>query len=321
MWDTRQSLTAFQQTISEQVLAILVQDNVDVACAAIEKAAMERAVTDVDEGFAASYEARRRYREVYYLAFIPRLQLTSTFQQHRSGQAFWDPAAPPSNFSASLPDPLRIKPTGLQPHQAAVYEDFGTLIIYVSKWLIPIFYSNPALDSKRGASMSRPSSTVSYARNEHLNPALYAASPASEQAIASHTMSHQEAMERFTVSMPSILHYRKSDYCVQTILRDLEGLIIQLPIQSLAALPPNHDLRHLVRQILFVATSSIDHNRTPLHMSQKIVQLLYKTSSQLGREIYVALLDQLCRTFEDVAKEAITWLLYAEDEVYFKFLL
>lgn len=50
-------------------------------------------------------------------------------------------------------------------------------------------------------------------------------------------------------------------------------------------------------------------------MSQKIVQLLYKTSSQLGREIYVALLDQLCHSFEEVAKEAITWLLYAEDEV------
>lgn len=163
--------------------------------------------------------------------------------------------------------------------------------------------------------MSRPSSTVSYARNEHLNPALYATSPVPEPAIASHTISHQEAMERFTVSMPCISHCRKPDHCVQTILRDLEGLIIQLPIQSLAALPPNHDLRHLVRQVLFVAASSIDHNRTPLHMSQKIVQLLYKSSSQLGREIYVALLDQLCRTFEDVAKEAITWLLYAEDEV------
>ncbi|KAG2135984.1 hypothetical protein DEU56DRAFT_913074 [Suillus clintonianus] len=125
--------------------------------------------------------------------------------------------------------------------------------------------------------MSRPGSTVSYARNEHLNTALYAASPAPEPAIASHSsMSHQEEMERFT-----------------TILRDLESLIIQLPIQSLAALPPNHDLRHLVRQILFVAANSMDHNRTPLHMSQKI----------------------LCRSFEDVAKEAITWpLLYAEDE-------
>jgi hypothetical protein len=72
-----------------------------------------------------------------------------------------------------------------------------------------------------------------------------------------------------------------------------------------------HDLRHLVRQVLFVVACSI-HNRTPLHMSQNIVQLLYKSSSQLGRDIYVALLDQLCRTFEGVAKEAITWLLYAE---------
>ncbi|KAJ8581212.1 Not1-domain-containing protein [Rhizopogon salebrosus TDB-379] len=250
-----------EQTISEQVLAILVQDNVDIACAAIEKAAMERAVTEVDEGFTSSYESRRRYREL------------------RSGQAFWDPAAQPSNFSAGLPDPLRIKPTGLQLHQAAVYEDF-------------------ALDAKRVAvtPMSRPSSTVSYTRNEHMNPALYAASPAPEPALAA-VLSHQEAVDRFTV-----------------ISRDLEGLIVQLPIQSLAALPPNHDLRHLVRQILFVAANSVDRHRTPLHMSQKIVQLLYKTSSQLGREIYVALLDQLCHSFEDVAKEAITWLLYAEDE-------
>lgn len=71
----------------------------------------------------------------------------------------------------------------------------------------------------------------------------------------------------------------------------------------------------MVRQVLYIAAESVDHHRTPLLMSQKIVQLLYKTSSQLGREIYVALLDQLCHSFEEVAKEAITWLLYAEDEV------
>jgi CCR4-NOT transcription complex subunit 1 len=99
------------------------------------------------------------------------------------------------------------------------------------------------------------------------------------------------------------------------MIRDLEAVMVQLPIQSLAALPPNHDIRHLVRRILFLAAESIDRHRTPLLMSQKIVQLLYKTPSQLGREVYVALLDQLCHSFEDVAKEAITWLLYAEDEV------
>jgi CCR4-NOT transcription complex subunit 1 len=50
--------------VPDQVVQLLVQDNLDVACAAIEKAAMERAVSDVDEGFAVSYDARRRHREV-----------------------------------------------------------------------------------------------------------------------------------------------------------------------------------------------------------------------------------------------------------------
>ncbi|KIJ69669.1 hypothetical protein HYDPIDRAFT_80338 [Hydnomerulius pinastri MD-312] len=250
-----------EQVISEQVLSILVSDNVEVACSAIEKAAMERAVSDVDEGFAASYEVRRRHREL------------------RNGQAFWDPAAPPTNFSAGLPDPLRIKASGLQPHQVAVYEDFS-------------------LDPKRRpATMSRPSSTMANYRNEHLNPGVYAASPAPEQMGPQAPLSHQEAMERFTIAV-----------------RDLESLIVQLPIPSLSSLPSNHDIRHLVRQVLFIAAESLDRHRTPLLISQKIVQLLYKASSQLGREIYVALLDQLCHSFEDVAKEAITWLLYAEDE-------
>ena len=29
-----------------------------------------------------------------------------------------------------MPDPLRIKPSGIQPHQAAVYEDFGKAFHY-----------------------------------------------------------------------------------------------------------------------------------------------------------------------------------------------
>ena len=98
-------------------------------------------------------------------------------------------------------------------------------------------------------------------------------------------------------------------------VKDIEGIIVQLPVQSLAALPPTHDVRSLLRQILFLANEAVDRQRTPLAMSQKIVQLLYKTSSQLGREVYVALLEQLCHSFDDVAKEAITWLIYAEDEV------
>lgn len=56
--------------IPEPAIALIVQDNLDIACSAIEKAAMERAVTDVDEGFGQGYELRRRHREVSNLGFF-----------------------------------------------------------------------------------------------------------------------------------------------------------------------------------------------------------------------------------------------------------
>ena len=46
------------------MVALLVQDNLDIACQAVEKAAMDRAAIEVDENFASAYEARRRHREV-----------------------------------------------------------------------------------------------------------------------------------------------------------------------------------------------------------------------------------------------------------------
>lgn len=101
----------------------------------------------------------------------------------------------------------------------------------------------------------------------------------------------------------------------QVLTRDLEAIMLQIPNQSLPTLPPSHDVRHLVRQILFLAVEAADRQHTPLIMSQSIVRKLYNTPSQLGREVYVALLEQLCHSFEEVAKEAIEWLLYANDEV------
>ncbi|THG98906.1 hypothetical protein EW026_g3357 [Hermanssonia centrifuga] len=256
----RSLLTEFgfsEQMVSEQVVALLVQDNLDIACEAIEKAAMDRAAMEVDEAFANAYDARRQHRE------------------QRTGQPFWDPAVPQDHFAAALPDPLRIKPMGVQAIQAAVYEDF---------------------ESKHGAGVvSRPGSAVAYSRNEQM--VMYNQSPALEHGIPGQPIPHQEAMDRFTA-----------------ITKDLEAVFSQLPVQSLASLPPSHDIRHLVRQVLFLANEAAERQRTPLSMSQKIVQLLYKTPSQLGRDIYVALLDRLCHSFDDVAKEAITWLIYAEDE-------
>ncbi|KXN90499.1 General negative regulator of transcription subunit 1 [Leucoagaricus sp. SymC.cos] len=240
-----------KQLVPEQVILLLMQDNLDIACAAIEKVAMERAAADLEENFATSIESRRRHREA-----------------HSSGPYF-DPNTPHPSFALSLPDPLRIKPGGVQNVQAAVYEDFAVHI-------------RPHI--------SRPSSASSFAYN---NQSPHLDHPVPDQGIRS----HQDIMNRF-----------------QDLTRDLESIMVQLPTQSLTTLPPSHDVRHLVRQILYLAVEAADRQHTPLMMSQAIVRKLYNTPSQLGREVYVALLDQLCHSFEDVAKEAIEWLLYANDE-------
>jgi len=156
--------------VPDNVITVLVQENLDIACSAIEKAAMERAIADVDEGFAQSYEARRRHREI------------------RAGQPFWDPAAPPSTFTSVLPDALRIKPSGVQPHQALVYEDFSE-----SPFQCITFVYQRATDA-----LAYPPRTDSRASSTPFNPAgLYAHSPSLDQIVS--LRSHQEVMERFTV--------------------------------------------------------------------------------------------------------------------------
>jgi CCR4-NOT transcription complex subunit 1 len=94
-------------------------------------------------------------------------------------------------------------------------------------------------------------------------------------------------------------------------------MISQTPVLSVSALPVQHDILLLVRQILLVGGQSPSPDETLLSFSQKVVQLLFKTSTQLGRDVYVLLLERLCDASTKVAKEAIEWLIYAEDDVSF----
>jgi len=104
---------------------------------------------------------------------------------------------------------------------------------------------------------------------------------------------------------------------VKLLVSRLESVLQESKISSLAALPPMHDIQTLFHRIITLAAESNDRSRLPLAMSQKIVQYLYKSQTRLGREVYVTLLEHLCQSYDDVAKEAITWLIYAEDEVSF----
>lgn len=98
-----------EQTLPEQAIVVIMQDNLDLACSVIEKAAMEKALPEVDDGLAYAYSNRREHRA-------------------RGRGYFWDEQAlHTSQYAATLPDLLRLAPDGLQPQQLRVYEDFGNL--------------------------------------------------------------------------------------------------------------------------------------------------------------------------------------------------
>lgn len=79
-------------------------------------------------------------------------------------------------------------------------------------------------------------------------------------------------------------------------------------------MPIQHDIRLLVRHISFLVEQSQQRDHTSIFFAQKVVQLLYKSESDLACEVYVMLLDHLCNCSSHTAKEVSNWLVYADDE-------
>ncbi|KTW28870.1 hypothetical protein T552_01499 [Pneumocystis carinii B80] len=95
------------QQFPEQAAMLIVSDNLDLACSIIEKAAMERAIPEIDENLSVAFANRKRHKEM------------------RSRHLFLDPSV--QRVPLSLPDPLRLKPHGLTAQQLATYEEFSRI--------------------------------------------------------------------------------------------------------------------------------------------------------------------------------------------------
>lgn len=98
-----------EQTLPEQAIIMIMQDNSELACSVVERAAMEKSLQDVDEQLANAYLARRDH-------------------QLRGRGYYWDAnALNQSQYASTLPDLLKLQPDGLQMQQLRVYEEFGKL--------------------------------------------------------------------------------------------------------------------------------------------------------------------------------------------------
>lgn len=203
--------------------------------------------------------------------------MTRIKHRERSSQAFWDTAAmAASHYSGMLPDPLRLKLGGLQPNQVKVYEEFG----------------------KRALS--------TFLRPE---------SPVTEEPSAAGT---QAALQYEGQAPGGLLTAQQSSEIFSQLMTDLDKAVTEAEgngIDSATKVPADHEIHATLRQVPIVAARSYAKDETTLSFSQKVVQLLYRSETQLAREVFVALLQRLCDVATKVAKEVTAWLIYAPDEV------
>lgn len=230
---------------------------------------MEKAVSEIDEALLTAYATRVKHRE------------------QRINQPYFDVnVLSASHYPLTLPEPLRLKPNGLQQPQMRVYEDFGHINRAITNQIA-------TAESERGPRNMRPDAAPGYGYGN----ARTGATAIQGAGFDGAQVSAHQILEKFA-----------------QYVTELDKQTSQTNVATFNALPPNHDIRLLVRQIPVLAVSSFDKVEAALTFAQKVVQLLYKCDTNLARETYVVLLERLCETSISVAKEVTSWLTHADDE-------
>lgn len=275
--------------MAEQAIILTVADNLDLMCAVIEKAAMEKATMEIDEVLSSAFASRKKHRE------------------QRPSQPFVDMETyQMPGFLNTLPQPLRPKPNGLQPAQLAVYEDFMR---------IPRATPNPSTTST-GVVVDRTS--ASRMESGFTNPVYgntsSAAIPASVGGFDSSMVvgRGQQPLKQQQQQGPPSAHMILERFA--QCIAEIETLTSQTNVNSVNALPQHSDIRTLIRQIPMLAMSNFDKAEAARTFAQKVVQLLYKSEKQLTIEVYVVILEHLCEVSPNVGTLVTSWLTHADDE-------
>lgn len=101
------------------------------------------------------------------------------------------------------------------------------------------------------------------------------------------------------------------------LVSKIEALMGSVPAgcSNVSKLPPAHEIRSLMKQIIVLASSSPVHrDELCLLMSQRLMQSLYKTDSVLLVDIIILLLLKIFEFSSKAAKEVTSWVIFSTDE-------
>ena len=95
--------TPQQKELAEQAAAMVASDNMELACAFVQKTAIEKAIPEMDKRLGNDFELRKIARQEGRRYFCP----VSKYQAER------------------MPEQIKLKVGNVTPQQMAVYEEFA----------------------------------------------------------------------------------------------------------------------------------------------------------------------------------------------------
>ncbi|ODV85108.1 hypothetical protein CANARDRAFT_199241 [[Candida] arabinofermentans NRRL YB-2248] len=283
-----QYLQSLNQSVDTAILDDLpraINDNLDLACSIIQKAAMEKSVQDLDELMLPSIALRRQFRE------------------SRPDQTFCDTQYA-SRYAMSLPEPLGIKPGGVSQKQFSIYDEFGRHRATGDQ------FSN-ATDVANGVSAVAGGGITPPPVNAGVD----------QEALAQRVLQQQSNPQSAAIAPESIEQSRaaldQSFIYIQQLMEALLKSIAETKQNEihLREISMDHPSRNYLAEIIQVL-SRMGNQDTYMKFAHLAMNALFRTEtpSQLLIEALVFLLDKTCEMSPYAAKFVTTWLITADDE-------
>ena len=266
------------QSLVEQIVQVCSNDNLELGCMLIEKASTEKAVRDIDEELASSYQARRKCRETNQ----PFVDLVSS--------------KPGAKYPRDLPDALKPNMGGLHSQQLVVYEGFQRQRALAAAQQAQAAQQGGMGGGGGGVSGGQPSAVA----GQGLGPATGAAS-----APPSLTMS--QALEAYQHV------YARVDLALKTVQVQAQGRDI-----SMSMLGGEHEILSLMRDLIMITqrTQPAVRNETAMTFSENLFKRMVESVATsvpdaLRLEVMVGVLEALrdaCGGAKKFQPDMVAWL-------------
>ena len=284
-WIRRPHEDVQEPVMPEGAILMCVNDNLDKACSFVERAAVERAIPEIDAVISSEIEDRKRFIE------------------QNNGQEFRSATSNANRWSSWIPEPYKLNLGGLTESQRAVYEEFEQRV------------SGTNIGHTQNASMDSTGRQIPDVLQETL------AMPNLSTPAEHHVLPHQSPLAqqdaRLLAGMPQSRINGVSDTMppherISLLIEDVQKSAQASDAKRLKDLEKNSSIFQDFRQILIVLTSSTRPTADLLarQITEKICNIFATKppDDALEAEVLALLLQKLCQLSELIVRDVLRWM-------------